>query len=118
MMGQGVYLCGKCGADAEIIKKPVQDPKRPTLPCCGEPMASKDAVSVTTEENIKDIVKGRYDACAERGGGEGAVCCPGEIPASPSFAAEHGLYSQEELSLVPKTAFTLSRGCGDPAGVR
>ena len=31
-------------------------------------MTAKDAVGVTTEENIKDIVKGRYDACAERGG--------------------------------------------------
>ncbi len=65
-------------------------------------------------ENIKDIVKSRYDAAAERGGG-GACCCPGEA-ASPSFAAEHGLYSQEELSLVPETAFNLSRGCGNPTG--
>ncbi|MCP4309583.1 MAG: methyltransferase domain-containing protein [bacterium] len=73
-------------------------------------------MGVTTEENIKGIVKGRYDACAERGAGEGAVCCPGETPASPSFAAENGLYSQEELSLVPETAFTLSRGCGNPTG--
>jgi arsenite methyltransferase len=65
-------------------------------------------------ENIKDIVKSRYDAAAERGGG-GACCCPGEA-ASPSFAAEHGLYSEEELSLVPEAAFTLSRGCGNPTG--
>ncbi len=71
---------------------------------------------MTTEEKIKDIVKGRYDACAERGGGEGAVCCPGDPSASPSLAAEHGLYSQQELSLVPETAFTLSRGCGNPTG--
>ena len=71
-------------------------------------------MGVTTEENIKDIVKGRYDACAEQGGGKGAVCCPGEAPASPSFAAEQGIYSQEELSLIPETAFTLSRGCGNP----
>ena len=116
MAGEGAYLCEKCGAEVKIIKKPVQDPKCPTLLCCGKPMTAKDAVGVTTEENIKDIVKGRYDACAERGGGEGAVCCPGETPASPSFAAEHGLYSQEELSLVPETAFTLSRGCGNPTG--
>jgi SAM-dependent methyltransferase len=65
-------------------------------------------------ENIKDTVRSRYDAAAERGGG-GACCCPGEA-ASPSFAAEHGLYSQEELSLVPETAFSLSRGCGNPTG--
>ncbi|MFQ5622357.1 MAG: methyltransferase domain-containing protein [Paracoccaceae bacterium] len=58
----------------------------------------------------------RYDACAERGGGGGAVCCPGKAPASSGFAAEHGLYSQQELSLIPETAFTLSRGCGNPTG--
>ena len=64
----------------------------------------------------KDIVKSRYDACAEQGGGEGAVCCAGDTPTSPGFAAEHGLYSREELSLVPKIAFKLSRGCGNPVG--
>lgn len=79
-------------------------------------MTAKEAADVTPEKNVKEVVKGRYDACAERGGGEGAVCCPGETPASPSFAAEHGLYSQEELSLVSETAFTLSRGCGNPTG--
>ena len=57
------------------------------------PMTAKDAMGVTTEENIKGIVKVRYDECAELGGGEVAVCCPGETPASPSFAAEHGRYS-------------------------
>jgi SAM-dependent methyltransferase len=116
MTGEGVYLCEKCGAEVKIIKKPVQDLKCPTLLCCGKPMMAKDAVGVTTAENIKDFVKNRYDACAERGGGQAQVCCPGETPASSSFAAEHGLYSQEELSLIPKTAFTLSRGCGNPTG--
>ena len=112
MIGEGVYLREECEAEVKIIKRPIQDPKCPTLFCCGKPMTAKDAVGVTTEESIKDIVKGRYDACAERGGGEGAVCCPSETLASRSSAAEHGLYSQEELSLVPETAFTLSRGCG------
>ena len=54
-------------------------------------MTAKDAVGVTTEENIKDIVKGRYDAYVEQGGGEGAGCCPGETPGRPSLAAEQGL---------------------------
>lgn len=71
---------------------------------------------VIVERDVKEVVKGRYGAAAEQGGGEDAVCCPGETPASPSFAAEHGLYSQEELSLVPETAFSLSRGCGNPTG--
>jgi SAM-dependent methyltransferase len=79
-------------------------------------MTAKEAAVVTPEKDVKEVVKGRYDACAERGGGEGAVCCSGETPASPSFAAEHGLYSKEELSLVPETAFSLSRGCGNPTG--
>ena len=81
-------------------------------------MMAKDAASVTTEKDmdVKEVVKGRYDACAEQGGGKGVVCCAGEIPDNPSFAAEHGLYSQEELSVVPETAFSLSRGCGNPTG--
>lgn len=66
--------------------------------------------------DVKNIVKGRYDAAAERGGGGAAVCCPGEAPASLSFAAEHGLYSRDELSLIPESAFNLSRGCGNPTG--
>ena len=99
----------------EIIKIPVQDPKCPTLLCCGKEMNEMETETINAGDS-KDIVKSRYDACAEQGGGEGAVCCAGDTPASPSFAAEHGLYSREELSLVPKIAFTLSRGCGNPAG--
>jgi SAM-dependent methyltransferase len=115
MTGEGVYLFEKCGAEVKIMKKTVQDPHCPTLLCCGRDMKEKEEESIKPED-VKGSVKGRYDACAERGGGEEAVCCPGETPASPSFAAEHGLYSQEELSLVPETAFTLSRGCGNPTG--
>lgn len=83
MTGEGAYPCEKCGAEVKVIKKPVQDPKCLTLLCCGKPMTAKDTVGVTTQENIKDIVKGRYDACAERGGGEGAVCCPGKPALTP-----------------------------------
>jgi len=71
--------------------------------------------ATTNTEEVKKIVRGRYDECAEKGGG-GSCCCPGETSLNPSFAAEHGLYSQEALSLVPKTAFSLSRGCGNPTG--
>jgi len=67
-------------------------------------------------EGVKKVVQDRYGECAKKGGGE-SRCCAGEAPsASLSFAAEHGLYSKAELSLVPKTAFTLSRGCGNPTG--
>jgi len=64
-------------------------------------------------QTVKDTVKSRYDAVAEQGGR--ACCCAGKA-VSPSFAAEHGLYSQEELLQVPETAFSLSRGCGNPTG--
>lgn len=32
------------------------------------------------------------------------------------YAVDQGLYSQEELSLVPEIALNLSRGCGNPTG--
>jgi SAM-dependent methyltransferase len=99
--------------EVKIIKKPVQDPKCPPLLCCGREMKQKEGA--TRAEDIKDIVKARYDACAERSGGEGAVCCPIETT-SPSCAAEHGVYSEEELFWVPETAMNLSRGCGNPTG--
>jgi len=67
-------------------------------------------------EEIKQVVKGRYGKCAEIGGGKESCCCPGEAPTSKSFAAEHGLYGQEELSLIPETALKLSKGCGNPTG--
>ena len=65
---------------------------------------------------VKKVVQDRYGKCAEQGGGE-SFCCAGEASSSSSsFAAEHGLYSRAELSLVPQTAITLSRGCGSPTG--
>ncbi len=115
-MGGQDYFCRVCGAEVKIVKKPVEDPKCPTLLCCGKPMTAREAPAVMTEGDAREVVKVRYDACAERGGAAGAVCCPGETPASPSFAAEHGLYSREELELVPEIAFALSRGCGNPTG--
>lgn len=64
---------------------------------------------------IKQIVKERYGKCAETGGGE-EPCCPSEATSTLSFAAEHGLYGQEELSLIPESALNLSKGCGNPTG--
>jgi SAM-dependent methyltransferase len=110
------YVCGICGAEVKIVRKPVEDPKCPTLLCCGKPMTAKDAAGATAEADVKAVVRGRYEACAARGSGEGAVCCPGGTPASPGFATAHGLYSQDELSLVPDIAVALARGCGNPTG--
>ncbi|MCH7881174.1 MAG: methyltransferase domain-containing protein [Proteobacteria bacterium] len=67
-------------------------------------------------EEIKQTVKGRYGKCVEAGGRKEPCCCPSEAPTDLSFAAEHGLYGREELSLVPETALTLSKGCGNPTG--
>ena len=67
-------------------------------------------------EEIKRTVKERYGKCAEMGGGKDSCCCPSEAPTSLNFAAEHGLYSQKELSLIPEIAFDLSYGCGNPKG--
>lgn len=64
---------------------------------------------------IKQIVKERYGKCAEKGSGE-EPCCPSMASTSKSFAAEHGLYGQEELSLLPEIALNLSKGCGNPVG--
>lgn len=35
------YLCEMCGAEVKVIKKPVPDPKCPTLTCCGKEMKEK-----------------------------------------------------------------------------
>lgn len=66
-------------------------------------------------EEVKQIVKERYGKYAEVGGGKES-CCPSAAPTSSSFATEHGLYGQEELSLIPKNALNLSKGCGNPTG--
>ncbi len=65
---------------------------------------------------IKQTVKERYDKFAATGGGK-APCCPTtkKQPGSP-YAVATGLYMQQELSLVPKVAMDLSRGCGNPSG--
>ncbi len=69
--------------------------------------------------SIKQEVKRRYGAFAE-GGGHRESCCasqpePQDEPASaPGFAMDQGLYSEDELSLVPDVALDLSRGCGNP----
>jgi len=36
------YVCEMCGAEVKVIKKPVADPKCPTLICSGKEMKEKD----------------------------------------------------------------------------
>ncbi|MEE9595618.1 MAG: methyltransferase domain-containing protein [Acidiferrobacterales bacterium] len=71
--------------------------------------------NVNTEE-IKQVVKGRYGKAAEVASAKASCCCASEVSFSPSFAAEHGLYGQDELSMIPEIARNLSRGCGNPTG--
>lgn len=69
-----------------------------------------------TDAEIKQIVKERYGKCAETGMSMADSCCSIEASKSPSFATEHGLYTADELSLIPAAALSLSRGCGNPTG--
>ena len=80
-------------------------------PCCGG--KPEETFSQKSTSEIKQEVKRRYDTFAKEGGSaEG--CCPLVGGSTESFALEHGLYSQEDLALIPKLAINLSRGCGNP----
>ena len=63
--------------------------------------------STVNTQGIKQVVKDRYGKCAETTSGE-SCCCAGEATDSLSFAAEHGLYSQEELSQIPELVLSRS----------
>lgn len=72
--------------------------------------------SKLTDNEIKEIVKARYGKCAETGINIASSCCAIESLETSSFATGHGLYTQEDISLIPETALGLSRGCGNPTG--
>ncbi len=65
----------------------------------------------------KDAVRDRYGRFAERGGHREACCGQAEA-AQPTcgYAVGEGLYSDDDLALVPDGALDLSRGCGNPTG--
>lgn len=85
--------------------------KKAKKPCCGGEPGERSPQKAAAE--IKQEVKKRYDEFAQEGGSaEG--CCPLAGASTESFALEHGLYSQEDLALIPKLAVNLSRGCGNP----
>lgn len=109
------YICGICNAEVKIIRKTVSDPNCPTLTCCGKQMQQKVQAKLSYPE-IKRVVKERYGKCAVAGISTASCCCSGDTPKSSGFATEHGLYTPEDLSLVPEIAFSLSRGCGNPTG--
>jgi SAM-dependent methyltransferase len=64
---------------------------------------------------ISQEVQRRYGAFAEMGGHKEA-CCAAAAEAASAYAVDQGLYSQDELALVPEGALDLSRGCGNPTG--
>ncbi|MEJ2114687.1 MAG: methyltransferase domain-containing protein, partial [Gammaproteobacteria bacterium] len=70
-----------------------------------------------TDSEIKSIVKERYGKCAETGMSTASSCCAIETSSSSGFATGHGLYTQEDISIIPETALSLSRGCGNPTGI-
>jgi SAM-dependent methyltransferase len=80
-------------------------------PCCGEESEknSSHPDKELIEKEIKKEVKRRYDEFAKEGGSSEGCC-----PLGGSFALEHGLYTKEDLALIPKLAINLSRGCGNP----
>ena len=66
--------------------------------------------------DVKQTIKSRYNQCAKAGVTTTTCCCASESAPSSGFAADHGLYSKEELSLIPVISRNLSRGCGNPTG--
>lgn len=66
-------------------------------------------------QEIRQEVQRRYGAFAETGGRKEA-CCAAAAEAASAYAVDQGLYSEDELALVPEGALDLSRGCGNPTG--
>lgn len=61
------------------------------------------------------MVQSRYGAFAEAGG-QRDDCCTTQATSTSTFALEQGLYTDDQLALVPDRALDLSRGCGNPTG--
>ena len=70
---------------------------------------------MVTLSEIKDLVRRRYGALADAGGAQEA-CCSAMVKTASGSTTDLGLYSAEELALVPKGALSLSQGCGNPVG--
>ena len=66
-------------------------------------------------KEISRVVKERYSKAAQTSGaGEDSYCCPSVAPPGAGFAAQHHLYTPEDLASAPELAVKLSRGCGNP----
>lgn len=71
---------------------------------------------LASSAEVKQEVRRRYEALAGAGGGQEACCAAMAESSGSSFALEHGLYSEAELSLLPDIARDLSRGCDNSTG--
>ena len=61
-------------------------------------------------EEVLQVVMERYSKAALTSGASvGSCCC--------LSAAQHGLYTPEDLASVPEMAVKLSRGCGNPVSI-
>ncbi len=66
-------------------------------------------------EQISRVVKERYSKAAETfQAGTSSGCCAHAAPTGAGFAAQHGLYSPEDLAAIPAVSLNLSKGCGNP----
>jgi ubiquinone/menaquinone biosynthesis C-methylase UbiE len=66
-------------------------------------------------DEISQVVKERYSKAAETyRAGTSSGCCASAAPASAGFAAQHGLYTPEDLAAIPPISLNLSKGCGNP----
>lgn len=66
-----------------------------------------------TSEETKQMVKSYYGKFAETGGALESCCSVMKLPGS-GCAVDEGLYTLDEIFMVPVGALGLSRGCGNP----
>ncbi len=64
-------------------------------------------------EEIAQRVRSRYGKFAETGGLVESCCSIMKLPGS-GYAVDEGLYTLDEIFMVPMNALGLSRGCGNP----
>jgi SAM-dependent methyltransferase len=81
------------------------------------------AEQLTERSDLREQVRRRYAAAAERVGAEestegGAGCCgPAALPVEEADACGAGLYDAESQAAIPDTAALASLGCGNPTAV-
>ena len=79
----------------------------------------REEMQMTTESNVKDVVRERYGAAAARvSGGTSTGCC--SESAAAAFGADPitaNLYDSVQAGEVPEKALLASLGCGNPTAL-